>query len=64
VVVAAVPTFDPKRDELAAHVHFAANRCEGEFFQVTKEDVQLFFSLHIMPLYQQELADVIAELHC
>ena len=63
VVVAAVPSFDPIRDEKAAHQHFEAQRGSGEFFKVTKEAVQLYFNLHLMPLYQQELASMIAKLH-
>jgi hypothetical protein len=63
VVVAAVPSFDPIRDEKAAHAHFEEHRCGGEFFKVTKEAVQLYFNLHLMPLYQRELAATIAKLH-
>ena len=63
VVVAAVPTFNPARDERTAHEHFAKRRCVGEFFRVTKEDVQRFFNRHIMPQYQLELAEMISQLH-
>jgi hypothetical protein len=62
IVVAAVPTFNPIRDEKAAHEHFAKRRCVGEFFRVTKENVQSFFDQHIMPQYQQELAEMISKL--
>ena len=62
-VVAAVPSFNPTRDEKAAHEYFATRRCVGEFFRVTKQEVQCFFNTHIMPLYQQELSALISELN-
>ena len=55
IVVAAVPTFNHKRDEKMAHTHFANVRKEGEFFAVCKEDVQKYFNEFIMPVYQAEL---------
>jgi hypothetical protein len=61
-VVAAVPSFNPTRDEKAAHKYFAKRRCVGEFFYVTKEEVQCFFDLHLMPLYQLELSEMIKKL--
>ena len=62
VVVAAVPSFDPKRDEFTTHVHFARHRQAGEFFQVSREEVQAYFNLEIMPVYQQELLCMITGL--
>jgi hypothetical protein len=54
-----VPTFDSKRDEARVHKHFAEFRKQGEFFQVSVNSVQEYFSLQIMPLYQNELAKTI-----
>ena len=62
VVVAAVPTFNHKRDEKMAHDHFASARQEGEFFAVCKEDVQKYFNEFIMPVYQAELVILINKL--
>ena len=60
VIVATTPTFDKDRDEDLAHAFFASARREGEFFAVSPEDVRSFFSSHIMPQYQLELAQNIA----
>ena len=62
VVVAAVPTFDPVRDEKRAHAFFANEREEGEFFRTSKEAVQAYFDAHIMPVYQAELKQAINKL--
>jgi len=55
-VVAEVPSFNPKRDEMMAHYHFGDRRVEGEFFRVTKEEVQAYFDKFLMPVYNAELA--------
>ena len=60
-VVAAVPSFNPGRDEKTVHEHFTKRRCVGEFFKVSQTEVQGFFDDHIMPLYQKELLDVVAK---
>jgi hypothetical protein len=62
VVVAAVPSFHPTRDERAAHAFFADQRAEGEFFHVTRQQVQSFFDECIMPQYQRELSEALARL--
>ena len=53
--VAVVPSFDVHRDECCAHGYFSSERKEGEFFQVTVEEVRAFFDDHIMPQYKEEL---------
>ncbi len=58
--VAVVPTFDPLRDKAWAHEHFSTSRREGEFFEVTDEEVKAFFNGQIMAKYQLELAESIA----
>jgi hypothetical protein len=60
-IVAVAPTFNAPRDESLAHAFFASTRREGEFFQVTPEEVKAFFSNHIMIQYQVELAEHIAK---
>ena len=62
VIVAAVPTFNHRRDEKMAHIHFAKVREQGEFFRVSKEDVQNYFNFYIMPVYQAELLVLIDKL--
>ena len=61
-VVAVAPTFDAQRDEEWAHAFFASARKEGEFFEVTVEEVKTFFAKYIMAKYQLELAESIASL--
>ena len=53
--VALVHSFDIHRDECCAHGYFAPKRAEGEFFQVTVEEVRAFFVEHIQPEYTKEL---------
>ena len=48
-------TLDMHRDEYLTHQYFAEFRKEGEFFQVTEEDVKAYFSNVIMPRFQEEL---------
>ena len=55
--VAVVPSFDVHRDKCFAHGYFNSKRNEGEFFQVTVEDVRAFFDNHIMPQYREELLE-------
>ncbi len=54
-------TLDSVRDEALAHTFFASTRKEGEFFQVSLEDVRSFFANHITTQYQLELARFIAD---
>ena len=63
VVVAAVPTFDPRRDEKRVHAFFASGHVSGEFFQTSKEAVQAYFDAHVMPVYQAELKQAITKLY-
>jgi hypothetical protein len=62
VVVAVSPSFDNIRDEADAHAFFESNRGEGEFFRITLDQVQTYFSLQIMTKYQHELNDNITRL--
>jgi hypothetical protein len=62
VLVAAAPSFYPKRDEKGAHAHFAAQRRAGEFFAVTEEEVQTFFNTKILSLYNEEMRGFILTL--
>lgn len=55
-VLAVVPTLDPKRDELLAHIFFNDKRVEGEFFQISIEDVQAFFNNRILSRFNEEYA--------
>ena len=60
-IVAVAPTFNAPRDEALAHSFFSPARKDGEFFQVTAEEVKAFFANHIMTQYQLELAEHIAK---
>jgi hypothetical protein len=55
-IVAVVPTFDSDRDEKWAHAFFSSKHAEGEFYEVTIEELRSFFMDHIMPRYEAELA--------
>jgi hypothetical protein len=48
------PTFDAPRDEATTHAHFAQYRREGEFFEVSPEDVEAYFKTVITGWYQHE----------
>ncbi len=61
-IVAVSPTLDAPRDEAWAHVFFSSSRREGEFFEVTVEEVKAFFMNSIMVKYQLELAESIASI--
>ena len=63
VLVAVAPTFNNVRDEAVAHAFFSSQRKEGEFFEVSQEDVRAFFTNHITAQYQTELAQHIARVH-
>ena len=54
-VITMAATLDMHRDEYLTHQYFAEFRKEGEFFQVTEEDVKAYFSNVIMPRFQEEL---------
>jgi len=53
-VVALVKTYDSVRDESVTHGFFGNKRHEGEFFEVTVEEVRSFFKNHILPLFMEE----------
>jgi hypothetical protein len=59
-IIASAMTLDSVRDEALAHAFFASARKEGEFFEVTQEDVESFFANHITNQYQLERAKHIA----
>jgi hypothetical protein len=54
-VIAVAPTFDPKRDEKLAHDHFAQFRQNGEFFEISHEDITSFLLVNIASQYQKDL---------
>ena len=56
-IIAMATTFDMYRDEDLAHQYFAESRREGEFFQITEEEIKAYFSGVIMPRFQEELLD-------
>lgn len=60
VIIAAAPTFDSVRDEALAHAHFLSSRKQGEFFNLTQDEVRAFFSDNIAARYQLELTQHIA----
>jgi hypothetical protein len=62
VLIAAAPTFNPMRDEDAAHTYFSEFRVHGEFFQISESSLKTYFSQILTPLYQQELIDAISSL--
>ena len=53
--VAVSQTFDNVRDEKMAHAFFESCRKEGEFFEVTVEEVQRLFHNIITLQYNKEL---------
>ena len=55
IVVAVAPSFDYSRDEAAAHRHFAKQRREGEFFQVSGDEVKEYFQ-SISAKFQLEMS--------
>lgn len=55
-MVAVAQTMDRKRDEKLVHQHFAHVRETGEFFRVTKEEVQVYFTNVITKQYERELS--------
>ena len=55
VVVAVAPTFDNTRDERMAHAFFAQSRREGEFFDISEEDIKHYFAIHIIAQYNLEM---------
>jgi hypothetical protein len=54
IVVAVAPSIDYSRDETAAHRHFAKQRREGEFFQVSGDEVKEYFQ-SISAKFQSEM---------
>jgi hypothetical protein len=61
-VIAAAPTFDAVRDELAAHEHFADFRAAGEFFSISTDSLKSYFSEVTTPLYKSELQALMEDL--
>jgi len=55
--VAVAQSLDYTRDEKMAHAYFAYARKDGEFFQVTEEEVATYFEKNIEPLFQMELKE-------
>ena len=55
--IAVAPTFNAKRDERLTHDHFAQFRRNGEFFEISHEDIISFLHSNIMSRYQQDLLD-------
>ena len=53
-VVAQVPSMNAPRDERMAHAFFADQREEGEFFRVSVQAVENFFTTSMLPMYKQE----------
>jgi len=58
-IIASAMTLDSVRDEALAHAFFASARKEGEFFEVSLEEVESFFANHITNQYQLERAKYI-----
>lgn len=54
-LVAIVPTLDSVRDEKKTHTFFKSQHEEGEFFRVTVDEVNAFFTMHILSNYNQEI---------
>ena len=53
-IVAHAPSMDASRDERMAHAFFADQREEGEFFRVSVEAVENFFTNCIVTMYNYE----------
>ena len=56
-LITMVPTFDAVRDEKEAHDHFNSVRQEGEFFEITHEEVKKYLVSVIKARHDQELED-------
>jgi hypothetical protein len=61
-LIAASPTFNPKRDEAAAHEHFGEFRVEREFFRISEAALRSYFSKVLLPIYHRELNEAINQL--
>lgn len=59
-IVAMAPTYNAPRDEACAHAFFSSARREGEFFEVTPDEVRAFFANHITTQFHLELSEVIS----
>ena len=53
-IVAQAPTLNPIRDERMAHTFFAEQREQGEFFRVSVQAVENFFTTYVLAMYNQE----------
>ena len=56
-IVAQAQSMNASRDERMAHAFFADQREEGEFFRVSVQAVENFFTTSILPMYKQESSD-------
>ena len=55
VILVIAPSFNNTRDERLAHDYFSSYRREGEFFQVSEEEVREYFKSTITARFQAEL---------
>ncbi len=62
VFVAVAQTFNKDRDEKMAHMFFSGARREGEFFELSDDEVISYFAIHITAQYNAELVQHIARL--
>ena len=62
VVVAVATTFDNNRDEKACHQFFEAYRREGEFFEISEEEIINYFNMHIQAQFNSEMNRYLASL--
>ena len=53
--VAVAPSFHPCRDERVVHAYFADRREEGEYFEMTVDELQAAFDRLIVPEYEETL---------
>ena len=56
-IVALAQTFDSIRDESMVHGYFAEYRREGEFFEISIQDISDFLFTHVDHQYRQELLE-------
>ena len=53
-IVAQAPSMHASRDERVAHAFFADQREEGEFFRISVQEVEDFFSGYVQAMYNRE----------
>lgn len=56
IVIISAASFDNVRDERMAHIYFAGVRREGEFFEISEDEVKAYFQMHIVAQHQAEMA--------